>query len=153
MKIKNKKLKTIFFKGLSILSQKSPFSFKFRVYCRCLAVGILKKINLLDGIYTLNNVNDTEGMANFSVSPGRFNPSETNRQLIFNQQLKQAAYQYHLIFQNKSYASNVRNLIEIGALVNQYLENKEEIKFGLSRLIEFNKEIERILFHDNYYLD
>lgn len=107
----------------------------------------------MDGSYAANNDQAPESNANFSASPVRFNPSETNQQLLFNQQLKQAAYQYHLIYQTKAYVSDVNNLAEISALIDSYLANLNENKYlALPGLIELNKEIEKILFPDKYFL-
>ena len=136
---------------------------KFRVYTRCLAFCILKKIKLFEGVYTVNDDLGTSE-SSFSASPGRFNYNNNNKnpsnesgaQLVFNQQYKQAAYQYHLLFQTKSYTS-VGELVEIGALVNGYLKNVDSGKnlsghYNLSGLIELSKELEKILFKDKYFL-
>lgn len=139
---------------MNILAKRSPLSLSFRVYSRCLAFCILKRIKLIDGIYTTND--DLESTSNFSTSPGRFNPSESGEQLVFNQQLKQAAYQYNLIFQTKVFKS-VEGLEDISKRVSEYLKqiernNEDENHFNLAGIILLNADLMRMLFKDKYFL-
>ena len=84
-------LKRKLFSGLNILAKKSPFSLSFRIYARCLALCLLRRIKPLDGSYAVNDEDDDDAAPEtaLSTSPSRFSASESGQQLLFKQQFKQ----------------------------------------------------------------
>ena len=121
----------------------------FRVYVRCLALCILRRIKLVDGAYTVNEEADSE--STLSTSPSRFNPGETGQQVLFNQQFKQASYQYHLLFQTKTYSA-VSELREIGSIVDAFLKEANSEHYNLAGLIQLSKSLSKCLFGHKFYL-
>jgi hypothetical protein len=70
----------------------------------------------------------------------------------FNQQFKQAAYQFHLLFQNKAYASQPI-LIELANYVNQNLQAPAQAPyFCLPQVYNMSKHICAKLYKEKYYL-
>jgi hypothetical protein len=141
--------------GINILAKKSPFSVQFRLFSRCMSVSILKKLRLVDGFYALNQSNDTLLL---SSSPATKTPSNTtDLSSILYQKYKQAAYQFHLIFQTKSYSSDA-NLIEAATYVSQYLQNtlhsstNDDKCVCLTEILDLSKYLNKCLFKDKYYL-
>ena len=71
-----------------------------------------------------------------------------------NQLLKQAAYQFHLIFQTKIYNTNPE-LVELANYVNQHLQHSSSSKaqyFCLPQCLNMSKYLTAKLFSDRYYL-
>jgi hypothetical protein len=72
-----------------------------------------------------------------------------------NQLLKQAAYQFHLIFQTKAYNGNVE-MIELANHVNEHLQqstsNSKAQHFCLPQCLNMGKYLTAKLFYDKYYL-
>jgi hypothetical protein len=70
----------------------------------------------------------------------------------FNQKFKQSAYQFHLIFQNKTYSSNPI-LIELANFVNKNLQNSIDAQnFCLPQIFVMSKHLSSHLFKEKYYL-
>jgi hypothetical protein len=69
--------------------------------------------------------------------------------------LKQAAYQFHLIFQTKTYNANVE-MIELANHVNQHLQHGSSSSsaqyFCLPQCLNMSKYLMAKLFYDKYYL-
>ena len=128
--------------GLNILAKKSLFSIEFRAYCRCLANCLLKKVKLVNGVYRINEEADSmaSGLATASTE-----------QLMFGQLCKQAAYQYHLIFQIKTY-SNMHELTKLNALMCEYLERPTpSAHFSLTHIDELSTSLCKQLFQEKHF--
>jgi hypothetical protein len=82
-------------------------------------------------------------------------PTKTSPLLnSLNQLLKQAAYQFHLIFQTKIYNANVE-MIELANHVNQHLQHGTSPNaqyFCLPQCLNMSKYLMAKLFYDKYYL-
>ncbi len=139
--------------GLSILAKKSPFSIEFRAYARCLSVILLKKIKQSNGVFSINN-DETNTNRNLSppLSPTA-DAAAVAGDLAFNQQHKQAAYQFHLMFQTKSYTA-IPELSHLENFINQYLNDStlSGEHFSLEKICEINMYLCKNLFKQKYYL-
>jgi hypothetical protein len=140
--------------GINILAKKSPFSVQFRLFARCLSVSILKKLRLVDGMYMFNQMS-SELM--LSSSPAKSPTNSSDQVVVLHQKYKQAAYQFHLIFQTKCYSSDA-TLIDAATYVSEYLQNtlhssKSDEKCAcLTEILDLSKYLCKSLFADKYYL-
>lgn len=70
----------------------------------------------------------------------------------YNQQLKQAAYQFHLIYQSKPYTQcSELSLVDLANYVNQHLTQKSQY-FCLPQCLNMSKYLCAKLFAEKYYL-
>lgn len=111
---------------------------------------MLRRIKLVDGAYTVNE-EEADSESNLSTSPSRFNPGESGQQVIFNQQFKQASYQYHLLFQTKTYSA-VGELRQVGSIVGAFLKEANTEHYNLAGLIKLSKSLSKCLFGHKFYL-
>ena len=136
--------------GINILAKKSPFSVQFRIFARCMSVSILKKLRLVDGMYMFSQLSSE---AILSSSP----TNSADQTAVLYQKYKQAAYQFHLIFQTKCYSS-VAALIDAATYVSQYLQNTlhsssaDEKCACLTEILDLSRYLCKSLFVDKYYL-
>ena len=73
-------------------------------------------------------------------------------QVAYNEQFKQAAYQFHLLFQNKAYTSNVI-MFELANHINQQLQNAQSSQhFCLPQVYNLSRFLCSKLFKDKFYL-
>lgn len=111
---------------------------------------MLRRIKLVDGAYTMNE-KEADSESTLSTSPSRFNPGETGQQVLFNQQFKQASYQYHLMFQTKTY-STISELRQVGSVVGAFLKEANTEHYNLAGLIKLSKSLSKCLFGHKFYL-
>lgn len=71
----------------------------------------------------------------------------------YGQLLKQAAYQFHLVFQTKAY-SNTPGLVDLANRVNQSLQSSSanSMHFCLPQCLNMSKHLCAHLFNDKFYL-
>ena len=103
----------------------------------------------------------TSGTANISSSlpnPSFLSPSKMNSSHAsslanaFNQKFKHAAYQFHLIFQNKTYSSNSA-LVDLANFVcKNWQSSSDAQKFCLPQVKILSGYLSSHLFREKYYL-
>jgi hypothetical protein len=103
----------------------------------------------------LESESESSSPVNHHISSSLPNPSfmPTSQLNSFNQKFKQAAYQFHLIFQNKLYSCNAV-LIELANLVNRNLQNSidAQSEFCLPQVYATSRHLCSHLFKEKYYL-
>ncbi len=90
----------------------------------------------------------------FGFSPNSSNLSPSAKAMLstFSHQLKQAAYQFHLMFQTKSYYNNGL-YVELANYVNQNLQNPtQSTYFCLPQVYAMSKYLCAQLFKEKNYL-
>ncbi len=217
--------------GLNILAKKSPLSIRFRFFCKCMAICLLKQILVtkidekkspahsgassspikFDLYPNLNDIEEENeyikntdqssycyklrmqhtDISNVSGETVNFNVSSTSTNsnstsilstslpttsyltsrfqqksnepqqsltesdliLNLNSLLKQAAYQFHLIFQTKTYNTDLE-MVELANYINQHLQHisSKSQYFCLPQCLNMSKYLSARLFYDKNYL-
>lgn len=104
----------------------------------------------ISGVQFENSANN-----HLSTSMPNSSPLTSTSELhnVYAPLLKQAAYQFHLIFQTKSY-STVPGLVDLANGVNQSLQNTAagSVHFCLPQCLNMSKHLCAQLFNDKFYL-